>query len=175
MSGLSDGLIPTPTSLLTLKLGPKEKSPFQIAVKQLEIDENVNRVRLMRHFLSLNLCLEQSWSFRQILKWWSNADWTHCVRPSSAMVVITLFFFSYWKSSHWVIVDTVQVSNRFTNLWIRSTISLGTSSDDRSHSGTGQQSVKGQLPSKLAVTFWWLLELLRHFYITDYRHLVLRR
>ena len=40
-----------------------EKSTFQIAAKLLEIDENVNRARLVRHFTTLNLCLEQYTDF----------------------------------------------------------------------------------------------------------------
>ena len=37
-----------------------EGFPFEIAAKRLEIDENVNRACLIRHFLTLNLCLEPS-------------------------------------------------------------------------------------------------------------------
>ena len=58
------GLFPIPTSPLTAKLGV-EKSPFQMAVKRLQIDENVKRTRLKRHFLALNFCIEQSYGFRQ--------------------------------------------------------------------------------------------------------------
>ena len=46
------------------KLGV-EKSPFEIAAKWLEIDENVNAARLIRHFLALKRRHEQSYSFRQ--------------------------------------------------------------------------------------------------------------
>ena len=46
------------------KLGV-EKYRFQIVPKRLEIDENVNRARLARAFLAVNLCLEQLYSFRQ--------------------------------------------------------------------------------------------------------------
>ena len=35
-----------------------EKSPFHIAAKRLEIDVDVNKARLIRRFLALNLCLE---------------------------------------------------------------------------------------------------------------------
>ena len=35
--------------------GGVEKCPFEIAAKRLEINENVNRPRLIRHFLALNL------------------------------------------------------------------------------------------------------------------------
>ena len=48
MGGLSNGPIPDPTSLNCPKWGVK-KYPFEIAAKWLEIDENVNRVRLIRH------------------------------------------------------------------------------------------------------------------------------
>ena len=58
------GLADLPPRPLTHKPG-LEKSPFEIASKRLEIDENVNRARLIRQFLALNLCHEQSYSFRQ--------------------------------------------------------------------------------------------------------------
>ena len=65
MGGLSNVPIPDlPTSLLTPKLGV-EKSAFQFAAKQLEINKNVNRACLVRHFLALNLCLKQLYSFHQ--------------------------------------------------------------------------------------------------------------
>ena len=54
------------SSILQVTPNPKlgvEMSPFQIVAKWLEINENVNRARLIRHFLALNLCLEQSHSF----------------------------------------------------------------------------------------------------------------
>ena len=55
MGGYRTGLSTSPqTSRLVVK-----KSPFQIAAKWLEIDGDVKRVRLVRHFLALNLCLEQ--------------------------------------------------------------------------------------------------------------------
>ena len=60
------GQYPIPTSHLTYKLEVGvEKCPFQIAAKRLKIDVNVNRARLIRHFLVLNLRLEQSYNFRQ--------------------------------------------------------------------------------------------------------------
>ena len=63
--GLSnDGPISDHHLPLNPQTGGFEKSPFQLAVKQLEIDEIVNRARLMRHFLALNLVIEQSCSFR---------------------------------------------------------------------------------------------------------------
>ena len=51
-----------PDVLLTPKPGV-EKSPFEIAVRRLEVDENVNRARLVRHFLALNLYIKQSYIF----------------------------------------------------------------------------------------------------------------
>ena len=46
------------------KLGRgSEKSPFQIAAKWLEIDENVNSACLIRHFLALNEGLENRTAF----------------------------------------------------------------------------------------------------------------
>ena len=50
---------PDSKSPLTPKLEGIERPPFQIPAKLLEIDENVNRTRLVRYFLALNLCLEQ--------------------------------------------------------------------------------------------------------------------
>ena len=40
-------------------LTPKPGGGEGLGAERLEIDENVNRVRLIRHFLTLNLCLEQ--------------------------------------------------------------------------------------------------------------------
>ena len=58
-TGYQNGLPPpnhSPPNLSKLEVG---KSPFQIAVKRAEIDENVNRARSIRHFfLALNVCLE---------------------------------------------------------------------------------------------------------------------
>ena len=64
MGGLSNGHISNPNISSNPNLGI-ENSPFQIAVKRMEIDENMKRARLIRHFLALNLCIEQSYSFRQ--------------------------------------------------------------------------------------------------------------
>ena len=64
MSGLSNRPIPNPHALLTPKSGIK-KSPFEIAAKRLEIDENINRARLIRHFLAFNLCHKQSYSMSE--------------------------------------------------------------------------------------------------------------
>ena len=58
MGGLSNGPIPDPhvphnySNRRTI-----EKSPFQIAAERLEVDENVNRARSVRHFLALNFYL----------------------------------------------------------------------------------------------------------------------
>ena len=50
-NGLLNGPIPDlPLSTLTPKRG------IEIAANQLEIDVNINRARLRRHFLALNLC-----------------------------------------------------------------------------------------------------------------------
>ena len=49
-------------SFLTLKLGV-EKSLFQIAPKRLEIDENVNRARWIRHFLALSDAMNNRTAF----------------------------------------------------------------------------------------------------------------
>ena len=51
------------------KPGCQKVSLSQIPAKLLEVDENVNGARLIRHFLALNLCLEQSYSFCQTPKW----------------------------------------------------------------------------------------------------------
>ena len=92
MGLLSSGPIPDP------HVSPNsqtvvEKISFHIAAKQLEIDESINRARLVRHFLALNLCLEQSHSFHQSPKS-VNADRTQYVWSSSGLitiVVMTLF------------------------------------------------------------------------------------
>ena len=60
---------------LTPKFGV-EKSPFHIATERLKIVEDVNRAHLVGHFLALNLCLEQSYSFPKNPKS-VNADRTH--------------------------------------------------------------------------------------------------
>ena len=67
MGRLSKGPILDPHVYSTPKLRV-EKSPFEIAAKRLEIDENVNGAHLVRHFLAQNVCLEQSYNFRQSLK-----------------------------------------------------------------------------------------------------------
>ena len=55
-TGYRTGLSQTPVSAITPKMGA-ENYPFQIAVKRLEIDENVNGARLIRYFLTMNLAL----------------------------------------------------------------------------------------------------------------------
>ena len=44
---------PNPHVALTLLTGAIEPPPFEIAAKRLEMDENVNRARLITHFLAL--------------------------------------------------------------------------------------------------------------------------
>ena len=53
MGGLSKGPIPDPPRLPNPETSGLKKSPFQIVAKRLEIDEKVNRARLIRHFLAL--------------------------------------------------------------------------------------------------------------------------
>ena len=65
MGGLSNGPIPDPHSLPNPPNRGAEKSQFEIAAKRLEMTNKLNRARLIRHFLALNLCLEQSCSFCQ--------------------------------------------------------------------------------------------------------------
>ena len=62
--GYRIGLSPTRASPPTPNLGV-EKSPFQIAAKRLEIDENTNRARLIKHFIVLNLCPKPRMSERR--------------------------------------------------------------------------------------------------------------
>ena len=74
------------------------KSLFRIAVKRLEIGENVNRARLITHFLAaLKCCHEQWYSFRWSPKW-VNADWAQFVRQSSSLIsiVVTTLLIVYW-------------------------------------------------------------------------------
>ena len=71
---------------LTPKQGV-EKSRFEVAAKRLEIEENVNIARVKR--LALNLCLEQSYSFRQSHKR-VNTDRPQYVRSSSGLITIVL-------------------------------------------------------------------------------------
>ena len=61
MDGLLNAPIPDHTSSLPHPpIWGVVKSPLQIAAKRLEIDENANGARLIRHFLSMNLYHEQS-------------------------------------------------------------------------------------------------------------------
>ena len=57
---------------------PPKKIPYLIAAKQLEMDENVKRARLITHFLALNLCLEQSCSFCQTPNEWTQIEHNIC-------------------------------------------------------------------------------------------------
>ena len=68
---------------------PQVKTPFQIAAKWLEIDENVSTACLIRHFLALNLCLELVYSFRQSPKW-VNPDRTQSVGSLSSLITIVI-------------------------------------------------------------------------------------
>ena len=77
---------PGPPHLIKTPKPGVEMSPFETTVKSLEINENVNRARLIRHFLGLDLCLEQSYSFRQSPKLAKAADKCSC----QAVVVMTL-------------------------------------------------------------------------------------
>ena len=43
-----------------------ERSPFEIAATLLEVAENVNRTRLIRRFLALNLCLNNRTAFAKV-------------------------------------------------------------------------------------------------------------
>ena len=47
--------------------GGLENAPFQLAAKQLEIDENVNRAPLTRHFQAMNEGLENRSAFAKAL------------------------------------------------------------------------------------------------------------
>ena len=93
-----------PGSPLTPKLEGVEKYLFQIAAKRLELDQNVIRARLMRHFRHLNLCLEQSYSFRQSPKW-VNAD-----RTMITVVVMTLLFFLFMEEKNYFVRHSWEVS-----------------------------------------------------------------
>ena len=50
MGGLSNGAIPNSHVLPNPQNKGAEKSPFEIAAKRLEIDENVNRAGLIKTF-----------------------------------------------------------------------------------------------------------------------------
>ena len=61
MGGLSNELIPDTHVILTLSSGVGrciDKAPFQIAAKRLEIDDSVNRTRLISHLMALNIGFE---------------------------------------------------------------------------------------------------------------------
>ena len=62
-AGYQMDLSPDPHILLTAKSEGVEKAPSQIAAKRLDIDENVNRACLIRHFLALNIGLENRSAF----------------------------------------------------------------------------------------------------------------
>ena len=62
MSGLSNGLIPDSYVPAIPKRVGVEKSPFQIAAKQLEIDVSTEHI-LLRHFLALNVGFENRTAF----------------------------------------------------------------------------------------------------------------
>ena len=62
MGGLSNGSIPyTARPSVPPKMGV-EKSAFHIAATRTEIDENVNSAYSVRHFLALNLSVEQKFA-----------------------------------------------------------------------------------------------------------------
>ena len=92
-----------PTSPLPTEAGV-EKSPFQTAPKRLEMDENVNSARLIRHFLSLKWCREQSYSFRQSLKY-VNANRTQYVQSSSNLIIIVVMILFINVKKYWQDVE----------------------------------------------------------------------
>ena len=63
IGGLSNGPIPDPHVLLTLKPRGDGKG----SLSNLEIDDNVNRARLIRHFLALNVGLENRTTYAKAL------------------------------------------------------------------------------------------------------------
>ena len=63
--GYQKAVSPTRASPLTPRPGV-EKSPFNIALKRLEIVQNVYRARLVRHVMALSLCQKLQMSERNM-------------------------------------------------------------------------------------------------------------